>query len=72
MNDIINAPAHYVEGRKYQPIDVIEDWGLHKNHSLACALKYIARAGRKHDALKDIQKALWYLQREEARLKRES
>ena len=24
----VNRPAHYTEGRKYEPIDVIEDWNL--------------------------------------------
>ena len=26
--DIINKPSHYAEGRKYEPIEVMEDWGL--------------------------------------------
>ncbi len=60
-NEIISNPSHYVEGRKIEPIWVIEDWNL--NHHLACALKYISRAGRKHDEVKDLKKAIWYLQR---------
>lgn len=60
-NEIISNPSHYVEGRKIEPIWVIEDWNL--NHHLACALKYISRAGRKHDEVKDLNKAIWYLQR---------
>ena len=58
---MIVSPPHYVEGRKIQPIEVLEDWNL--NHHLSCALKYIARAGRKHDEAKDLSKAIWYLQR---------
>jgi hypothetical protein len=57
----IASPLHYVEGRKIQPIEAIEDWNL--NHHLACALKYISRAGRKHDEVKDLRKCIWYLQR---------
>lgn len=58
---IINAPPHYVEGRTIEPICVIEDWKL--DHHLACALKYIARAGRKGDAIPDLLKAIWYIER---------
>lgn len=62
MTDMVNRPAHYCEGRRYEPIDVIEDWAL--GYRLGCALKYISRAGRKHDALEDLKKAAWYLSRE--------
>jgi hypothetical protein len=58
-HEIINSPSHYVEGRKIQPIEVLEDWNL--NHHLACALKYISRAGRKHDEVKDLRKCIWYV-----------
>ena len=27
-HDPINRPSHYAEGRKFEPIDVIEDWEL--------------------------------------------
>lgn len=57
----ISNPRHYVEGRTIEPISLIEDWNL--NHHLACALKYISRAGRKHDEIKDLKKAIWYLER---------
>lgn len=60
-NQEIESPAHYIAGRHIEPIQVIEDWDL--NHHLACALKYIARAGRKHDEVKDLKKAVWYLER---------
>ena len=61
MSDEINHPAHYVEGRTYEPIDVIEDWRL--GFHLGCALKYISRAGRKGERLKDLEKARWYIDR---------
>ncbi len=61
--DTVHNPAHYTEGRQYEPIDVIEDWQL--PFHLGNALKYIARAGRKDPTLtrQDISKAIWYLER---------
>ena len=61
-HDSINSPAHYAEGRTYEPIDVIEDWEL--NYNLGNACKYISRAGRKQDQLEDLKKARWYIDRE--------
>lgn len=67
--DSVSRPAHYTEGRKYEPIDVIEDWKL--GFCAGNALKYISRAGRKSSGslskkektIEDIDKAIWYLQR---------
>jgi hypothetical protein len=55
-------PAHYCKGRKYEPKDVIRDWGL--NFNLGNVVKYISRNGRKEgeSALKDLQKAQVYLE----------
>lgn len=61
MDDKINHPKHYCEGRKYEPIDVIEDWGLGMH--AGNAVKYISRAGRKGDAIEDLEKARWYVDR---------
>ena len=61
-HDPINRPSHYAEGRQFEPISVIEDWEL--NYRLGNAVKYISRAGRKVDAVEDLRKAVWYLQRE--------
>lgn len=60
--DSIN-PSHYHGDRKFEPIDVIEDWGL--DYHLGNALKYIARNGRKpgEDPREGISKAIWYLER---------
>jgi hypothetical protein len=60
-NALIHTPPHYLEGRKIQPIDVIESLNL--NHHLACVVKYIARAGRKNPILEDLKKGEWYLNR---------
>ena len=57
--DTIKHPSHYVEGRKYEPKDVIRDWGL--NFNLGCAVKYISRAGRKGNVIEDLEKAREYL-----------
>lgn len=67
IHDDVNHPSHYTEGRKYEPIDVIEDWNLGFN--LGNALKYISRAGRKNDIVQDLKKARFYLDREIQRLK---
>ena len=61
-HDPINNPSHYAEGRKFEPIEVIEDWKL--NYRMGNVLKYVSRAGRKQDAIEDLKKAVWYLQRE--------
>lgn len=68
-HDPVTNPSHYTEGRKYEPIDVIEDWGL--DFCLANALKYISRAGRKGDAVEDLKKAVFYLNREITKLEGE-
>lgn len=62
MFNPVTNPSHYVEGRQYEPADVIEDWDL--NFFLGNALKYIARANRKGNKAQDLAKAIWYLQRE--------
>jgi hypothetical protein len=61
-HDSIHRPAHYAEGRIYEPIAVIEDWDL--NYRLGNCVKYVSRAGRKQNALEDLKKARWYLDRE--------
>lgn len=58
-NDIIAHPSHYTDGRKFEPKDVIRDWGL--NFNLGSAVKYISRAGRKDDILQDLKKARQFL-----------
>lgn len=65
--DAVNHPPHYTRG-KYEPIEVIEDWGL--GFCLGNAVKYIARAGHKDPAkeIEDLKKARWYIDREVARL----
>ncbi|MCM1224993.1 MAG: hypothetical protein NC548_62135 [Lachnospiraceae bacterium] len=40
-----NIRPSYCKIRKYEPKDVISDWKL--NFNLGCAIKYVARAGKK-------------------------
>lgn len=61
MSDEIDNPTHYTKGRIYQPWDVITDWQL--DYYTGNALKYIARAGRKDDEIKDLKKAIRYLEK---------
>ena len=61
MAEAVNHPAHYQAGG-LEAIDVIEAFGL--GFSLGNAAKYILRAGRKGDAVEDLKKARWYLDRE--------
>lgn len=63
-NNSVEHPSHYSEGRKYEPIEVIEDWQL--NFCRANAVKYISRAGRKdpQKEIEDLEKAIWYLEKE--------
>ena len=62
--EAVNHPSHYADGRKYEPIDVIEDWELGFN--LGNTVKYISRAGRKdkNKEIEDLEKALFYLKRQ--------
>ena len=60
MSDNIKHPSHYAEGRKFEPKDVIRDWGL--NFNLGSAVKYVARAGRKDDIVQDLKKAQEFIQ----------
>ena len=70
--NIIGHPNHYCEGRKYEPKDVIRDWGL--NFNLGNAVKYISRNGRKdgNSALQDLKKARQYLDFEIEYLEKET
>lgn len=60
MPDNIKHPAHYIAGRKFEPKNVIRDWGL--NFNLGSAVKYISRAGRKDDIIQDLKKAQEFIQ----------
>lgn len=56
--DMVKRPEHYCFS-KFEPKDVIREWGL--NFNLGSAVKYIARAGRKDDIVQDLKKAREFL-----------
>jgi hypothetical protein len=69
--DIVDKPSHYnclgekdENGRSlFEPIKVIESWGLDEGFCLGSAIKYILRAPHKGQEIQDLEKALWYLSR---------
>lgn len=66
--DIVQHPSHYNEGRRFEVIDVMEDWVRECPTpaiagSLYTCLKYLGRLFKKNNALEDAKKARWYLDR---------
>lgn len=59
--EMVNHPDHY-QGNKMEVIDIIEDYSL--GFSLGNAVKYILRADKKGNKKQDLEKAIWYLNRE--------
>lgn len=70
--DMINSPPHYTgatfRGQPIEPIDVAESFDLVSNNYRATAFYYIVRAGKKGSAAEDLKKAVWWLNREIAKL----
>ncbi len=61
MNDIVNHPPHYKSHPSgIECIQITE----HMSFCLGNAIKYIWRADLKNDAIEDLKKARWYLDRE--------
>jgi hypothetical protein len=61
-SEAVDHPLHYGGAdNPYEAIKVIEAWQLDFN--LGNAAKYICRAGKKGDALEDLRKSRWYLER---------
>jgi hypothetical protein len=61
MNDPVNRPKHYLNHPSgIECIEITEHMGF----CLGNAVKYIWRADLKHDALEDLKKAVWYINRE--------
>jgi len=63
---MIDHPPHY----NWLPIECI-DVAQYFSYCLGCAIKYIWRAGRKNNTIEDLQKAVWYLNAEIERLKKQ-
>ena len=68
--EMVIHPAHYGGDTLYEVIKVLEAWEL--GFHLGNAVKYIARAGKKHrtSELEDLKKARWYLERRIANLEK--
>lgn len=65
MSDPVNHPPHYTgHPSGVECIRIAE----HFNFCIGNAIKYIWRAGQKGDAVQDLRKAVWYIEREIARL----
>lgn len=69
MTDMVNHPKHYTDHPTgIECIDIVE----HMNFNRGAAIKYIWRAGKKHNVIEDLKKAQWFIGREIARLEKES
>lgn len=67
MNDPVNHPKHYTSHPSgIECITITE----HMNFCLGNAIKYIWRAGEKNDDIEDLEKAVFYVQRDIARRKK--
>ena len=65
MVDTVNFPPHYrAHASGVECIQITE----HMNFCLGNAVKYIWRAGLKKDAVEDLKKAVWYINREITRV----
>ena len=59
--DQVNHPSHYTSDPSgIECIQITEHMGF----NLGNAMKYVWRADLKHDAIEDLRKAMWYIQRE--------
>lgn len=59
--DVVNHPKHYTSHPSgVECIQITEHMGF----NLGNALKYIWRADLKNDAIEDLRKARWYIDRE--------
>ena len=61
IKEEVNHPEHY-QGNGIEVIDIIDAFNL--NFNLGNSIKYILRADKKGFKKKDLDKAVWYLNRE--------
>jgi len=67
MSNIVNNPAHYTQHPSgIEAIEITE----HFNFNCGNVIKYIWGAGLKGNAIEDLQKAAWYIEREINKLKK--
>lgn len=67
MSKAVNHPKHYT--KHLSGIECIEIT-RHMNFNKGNAIKYVWRAGDKGNEIEDLQKAIWYLNDEINRLKK--
>ena len=67
MTDAIDPPHYQAHLSGVECIQITE----HMNFCLGNAIKYIWRAGLKNNAIEDLRKARWYIDREIARIDHE-
>ena len=63
--DMVNQPKHYMVGG-IETIEYLKAKSTpeeFRGHLRLTALKYLSRAGYKNDALEDLKKGQWYLNR---------
>lgn len=61
MTDLVNHPPHYTSHKSgVECIQITEHMGF----NLGNAMKYIWRADLKNDAIEDLRKSIWYIDRE--------
>ena len=66
MNDAVNHPSHYTSHPSgVECIQITE----HMNFCIGNAVKYLWRVGLKGDAVEDLLKARWYIEKEIQRIK---
>ena len=64
-DDLVNHPPHYTGHKSgVECITICE----HHNFCIGNAIKYLWRAGSKGDAVQDLRKAIWYIERDINRL----
>jgi len=62
-------PNHYHNEKNYDVIDFVKDYDLNFNEGNV--IKYVARARKKDNQIKDLEKAIDYLERELTHVRKE-
>jgi len=63
------TPLHYDNNKSYDVIDFVKDYDLNFNEGNV--IKYVARARKKDNQIKDLEKAIDYLERELTHVRKE-
>lgn len=64
--DVVNPPHYKSHPSGVEAVTILEAY----SYNIGNAMKYLWRAGLKGDAITDLKKAAWYVEREIARLER--